>query len=367
VLKLSVKPRWLLIKGNSDLPLSRVFELLRAVEEERSIGGAASRLGVSYRYAWGLIRRANHEFGAPLLNMSRGRRTTLSILGKKVVAADRRIEARIAPLLDNLASELEAEIERSRSGATSVFKIHASHGYAIELLREFLVRRNIPVELRYCGSMEALASLAGEICDIAGFHAPLGELQASVLKFYIKWLDPTRQVLINLATRRQGIMVAPGNPKTILSLADLAKPGVCFVNRQLGSGTRILLDLLLKSEQLDSRNITGYDTGEFTHSAIGACVSSGLADAGFGVEPGARQFGLDFIPIVSERYFLICSEESLHVPTVRRIRDILSSKQFRAEAGNLPGIDVSHAGTTLSIDEAFPEISREPQSRGVAT
>src|SRR5262249_56839482 len=97
-------------------------------------------------------------------------------------------------------------------------RIHASHGYAIELMREFLLRRNQPIELKYRGSMEAIASLAGASCDLAGFHAPLGDLQAAVLAFYAKWLDPRRHVLINLATRRQGIMVAARNPLAIQSL-----------------------------------------------------------------------------------------------------------------------------------------------------
>jgi len=356
MLKLSIEPHWFLHKGGDAHALPRVFELLRAIEEGRSIAAAAERLGVSYRHAWGLIRGASKEFGAPLLDMSRGRRATLSALGKRLVAADRRINARVAPLLDSLASELEAEIERARSGEGSVLRVHASHGYAIELLRNFLTRRNVATDVRYRGSMEALASLAGSNCDLAGFHAPLGELQREVLAFYVKWLDPASQVLIHLSTRRQGIMTAPGNPRTIFSLADLGKPGVRFINRQFGSGTRILLDLLLAREEVDSSKITGYDTGEFTHSAVASCVASGLADAAFGVEAGAREFGLDFIPVISERYFLICPEESLRTQLVRKIRDAMQSKQFRAEAARLPGIDVTEAGTVLRLDEAFHEL-----------
>src|SRR5262245_46373800 len=141
MLKLSIKPNWLLHVGSESASLARVLELLRAIEEERSISSAATRLEISYRHAWGMIRAAGREFGAPLLNMSRGKRATLSPLGAKLVAADRRIQARIAPLLDSLASELEAEIERSRTGDASVLRVHASHGYAIELLRDFLARR----------------------------------------------------------------------------------------------------------------------------------------------------------------------------------------------------------------------------------
>jgi molybdate-binding protein len=285
------------------------------------------------------------------------------LLGDKLVIADRRIHARLAPLFDSLASELEAEIEGLRGGRESIFRVHASHGYAIELLRDFLLRKDIPVNLKYRGSMEALASLAGESCDVAGFHVPLGVHQAAALKFYTKWLDPKRHVLINLSTRRQGIMVAPGNPMAILSLADLTRPGLRFVNRQFGSGTRILLDLLLKSEHLDSRRIEGYGTGEFTHSAVAACVASGMVHAGFGVEAGARKFQLDFIPLASERYFLICNKDSLQTPMVGAIVNILASKEFRAEAAKLAGLDVAQAGTALTIREAFPDVPSRKSER----
>ena len=365
MLKLSIKPHWLLHRGSASHPLARLIELLHAIDEARSISAAAARLRVSYRHAWGLIRRASREFGAPLLEMSRGRRATLSVLGQKLVEADQRIKARIAPLLDSLASELESELERSRNGSTPVLRVHASHGYAIELLRTFLARRHVPLDLRYRGSMEALASLAGGDCEVAGFHAPIGEMQGPVLRFYAKWLDPERFVLVHLSVRRQGIMVAPGNPKAILELADLCSPGVRFVNRQFGSGTRILLDLLLKRAQVDSRGIDGYDSGEFTHSGVAACIASGLADAGFGVETGARQFKLDFIPLLSERYFLVCTRQMLATPTLKRIGDVLAAKQFRAEAAKLPALDVTEAGRVLSIDEAFPEL-RTPRTPAAA-
>jgi molybdate transport repressor ModE-like protein len=357
MLKLSIKPHWQLHKASATHSLPRVLDLLHAIEQELSVSAAATQLGLSYRHAWGLIRRAHRDFGVPLVNMTRGKRATLTEVGKKLVAADRRIAARIAPLLDSLASELESEIERARSGDGTVLRIHASHGYAIELLRTFLTRRNVPVDLRYRSSMEGMAALAGGDCELAGFHVPTGELQRAALAFYAKWLDPARQVLISLATRRQGIMVAPGNPREIQSLADLARPGVPFVNRQLGSGTRILLDLLLRREGIDSRAIAGYDTGEFTHSGIASCVASGLADAGFGVENGAREFGLDFVPIAHERYFLVCRREALELPTLRRIREILASKEYRAEAGHFAGIDVTDAAGVLTIEEAFPQFA----------
>src|SRR5215467_12763418 len=356
--KMSIKPQWL-VEGLDTVrrPLHQLIELLTAIDEAGQLAAAAKRLDVSYRYAWELVRGGGRIFGAPLVAMTRGRGAVLTPLGEKLLWANKRIAARLDPTLDSLASELEVEIERVLSDVKPAVRIHASHGFAIGMLRDFLLSMHLPVEVKYRGSMEALASLAGSNCELAGFHIATGSLQAPMLKFYARWLDPDTQTLIHLATRRQGIMAAPGNPKGILSIEDLAKPGVCFVNRQFGSGTRILLYLLLKQHGVDSRKIAGYASGETTHAAIAAYIASGMADAGFGVEAAARRMGQDFIPIVNERYFLICAKETLALPTVERIREVLVGPYFRAAAAGLPGIDAGDAGKTMTLDEAFPEIS----------
>lgn len=355
--KMSIKPQWL-VEGLDTVrrPLHQLIELLTAVDEAGQLAAAAKKLEVSYRYAWELLRGGGRIFGAPLVAMTRGRGAVLTPLGEKLLWANRRIAARLDPTLDSLASELEVEIERVLSNVKPAIRIHASHGFAIGMLRDFLLSMHLPVEVKYRGSMEALASLAGMNCEVAGFHVPVGNLQGSMLKFYARWLDPENHVLINLCTRRQGIMTAPGNPKNILTVEDLAKPGVRFVNRQFGSGTRILLDLLLKQHEVDSRRISGYASGETTHAAIAAYIASGMADAGFGLEAAARRMGQGFIPIVNERYFLTCTNETLASPIVSRIREVLSGPHFRAAAASLPGIDTAQAGTTVSIDAAFPDL-----------
>ena len=123
---------------------------------------------------------------------------------------------------------------------------------------------------------------------------------------YAKWMKTDLQRLIWFVSRVQGLMVAPGNPKAVASVADLNRPGLRFVNRQRGSGTRTLLELLLARAGVDRARIAGFENEEFTHAAVAALVAGGVADVGFGVEAAAAQFRLGFVPVTTERYFLIC-------------------------------------------------------------
>jgi molybdate transport repressor ModE-like protein len=353
--KVSIKPQWTVRQFDAQLLPARLLDLLMEIRERGSIAAACARSGASYRHAWGLLKSGEHQFGAPLVTRGRGRSASLSPLGEKLVWADRRIAARLSPLLDSLASELEVEIERALSAAPTVMRIHASHGFAVETLRAFLSRAQIPADLKYRTSQQAVASLAGGNCDVAGFHVPLGEFQARAVAHYAPWLDAGSQRLVNVATRRQGLMVARGNPKRIYRLADIAREDVRFINRQQNSGTRILLDMLLEREGVDAKGIRGFEEGEYTHAAVAAYIASGMADAGFGIETPARAFNLEFLPVETERYFLICRADSLDLPPLRRMLDIMRSRDYRQAVNQLPGYNGDRAGTVEKIGDAFPE------------
>lgn len=360
--RILVKPQWLIQSEHTEMrqALPRLLELLSLLHEDGNLARACRALDMSYRYAWGMIRDGGKLFGAPLVETSKGQGTKLTLLGERLLWAEKRITARLAPVLDSLATELEVEIQQALSKDQTALRIHASHGFAIQSLREFLSRKHIPVELKYRGSGEALASLCRGTCDIAAFHVPIGELQEKALKQFMASLKPNSQRLIHLATRRQGIMVQHGNPLDIICVQDLFKPGVSFVNRQSGSGTRVLLDLLLEREQLDGRKIAGYDTSEYTHAAVAAYIASGMANVGFGVETAARKFNLGFVPIINERYFLICDIDSLELPAVKELLGILRSAEFRANVNQIPGYDAMDCGQLLTLQQAFTEFA-EPE------
>lgn len=366
--QVSIKPHWTIARPGGAALAERTVALLVGVAEHGSLLKACQAMQVSYRHAWQLVRQGEELLGATLLRMERGKGSTLSPLAEKLVWADRRIAARLSPMLDSLASELQAEIDRALMTVPALLRIHASHGFAIEALHVALGAAGIVTELRYCGSSEAVASLSVGGCEVAGFHVPIGEFEAPAVAHYAQWLKPASQRLIGVATRRLGLMVAEGDPKKIYGVRDLVRPDVRFINRQPGSGTRFLLDLLLHKEGVAAADVRGYQQCELTHAAVAAYVASGMADVGFGVETPARQFKLDFVPVQTERYFLLCEERSLEMPAVREMLAIMRSDAFKATVNCLPGYLASDGtGVVTDAKSTFPSIGRNARRRSKAT
>ncbi|RQO61299.1 LysR family transcriptional regulator [Paucibacter sp. KBW04] len=363
--KISIKPTWTIQSlGEPPLP-PRLLDLLVQVQAHGSLLAAAQQMGLSYRHAWDLIRQGESQFKAALLHMERGKGSKLSLLGEKLVWADHRIVARLTPVLDSLASELAAEIHKVLSGEAAVLRIHASHGYAVEALVERLDQAGLRIEHKYCDSSAAAAALRDGDCDAAGLHIPMGVLQEAALQHYSNWFAGEDLCLIDVATRRQGLMVPAGNPKKIYEVADLLKPDVRFINRQIGSGTRLLLESLLSIAAVQRERIAGFEHGEFTHAAVAAYVASGMADVGFGLEPAARQFHLDFIPLANERYFLLCQRAMLDSPAMTQVVAALRDPALRQLLDRLPGYDASGAGQVFSLLDAYPMLA--PSSAPTAT
>jgi molybdate-binding protein len=300
-----------------------------------------------------MLRRFEQDFGAPLVIKTRGQGTRLSALAEKLLWADRRVAARLSPTLESLSSELEGELESLLVPARASLRIHASHGFAVAALVAALGREHVPVELKYRTSTEAVAALARGECDLAGFHVAEGPLQRTSVEPYLAWLDPRQHVLIHLAHRTQGLFVASGNPKQVSGLEDLARQDLRFVNRQIGSGTRVLIDLLLARHRIDPARIVGYENTEFTHAAVAAYIASGMADVGFGLEAAARRFGLDFIALLRERYFFACEAAAVGKAVLRNVLTLLRGEQMRAVIDALPGYDSRFTGTVIELEKAF--------------
>ena len=351
--KVSIQPQWTITDPDGVSLSPRLLSLLLDVADHGSLLRACKVTGCSYRHAWNLIRQGQEQLGTPLLNMEKGKGSSLTPVAEKLVWAGHRINARLAPMLETLSSELAAELSKVITQETRPLVVHASHGFAVEKLIDTLVAHNVSTERKYVGSQEAVASQSQGQCLLAGFHIPMGAFEEVALAHYAKWLNPKVHALIHVATRRQGLVVAAGNPKHIQGVADLTRPGIRYVNRQPSSGTHFLLQCLLQAAKVNPQDIEGYNLGEYTHAAVAAYVASGMADAGLAVETPAKRFKLDFVPLVTERYFLLANQSDLDSPAIRAVLDILGSEAFKASVNELPGYDASECATIQTLDQAF--------------
>ena len=352
--KVHIHPHWQISAGNQpSLDTTTLSQLLVSIQQGGAIAQAARDAKLSYRYAWGLLRAGEKLFGEPLMRTGRGRGTTLTPLAERLVWADRRITARLSPTLESLASELEGEMNAMVADRLSRIRLSASHGFAVAALMAMVAEAALPVELNYRNSRDAVIALARRECDLAGFHVPIGKFQASAFALYGRWLDSKSHCLIQLAIRTQGLFVAPGNPKNITCLQDLCQPDVRFVNRQEGSGTRKLLGLMLEEAGISTSDINGFESAEFTHSAVAAYIASGMADVGFGVQTAAARFGLEFVPMLRERYFFALPLAAVEEPLIQSVLEIMRRPAYHAELNALAGYEALGTGTILSLEEAF--------------
>lgn len=349
-----IRPHWeISVKGEAPLDTADLLALLLAIQDAGSIAQAARTVGLSYRYAWGLLRAAERLFGEQLMETGRGRGTLLTPLAQKLVWADRRIAARLSPTLQSLAAELEAELGHVTAGRLRTLRMDASHGFAVAALVSCIDRDALPLDLRYRTSTDAVAALARRECDLAGFHIPSGRFRAATASWYLRWLNPAEHCLIHVAGREQGLMTAGGNPLGLHGLPDLAGPGVRFVNRQAGSGTRMLLEMMLAADGPAPESVNGFNSAELTHSAVAAYIASGMADAGFGMRAAAAQFRLDFLPLVREHYYFALRRDALEEPRMRQLIELMRRPAYHGLVAALPGYDVAHTGELEEIADAF--------------
>lgn len=223
-----------------------------------------------------------------------------------------------------------------------------SHDLALDLLGVYLRRKaQKSLSCANVGSMGGVMAVRSGEAHIAGIHLLDDQTGQYNTAYVQKYLPKSNWQLVHLAMREQGLMVAPGNPKKILKLADLARTDVAFVNRQRGSGTRVLLDYQMKKLGVDRRGINGYEKEVGTHMAVAATVVGGAADVGLGIRAAARALGLEFIPVAEEQYDLILNfaadDEQAKV-----IIEILKSADFRRDVEALGGYDLTSAGKIIA-------------------
>ena len=242
--------------------------------------------------------------------------------------------------------EAGAELLRPAEYLDRTLVVVGSHDVTLDLLSDFMKREApwIHMSSSHVGSLAGLMAIARGNCHLGGTHLldpDSGDYNVSYLK---KHLSGTPCRLVTLALRQQGLMVKPGNPKGIKELSDLARPEVTMVNRQAGSGTRVLLDYHLQKLGLDPADIKGYDADEYTHMAVAVQVLAGGADVGLGVMAAAKALSLDFIPLMIERYDLCIPIAFWEDARVRVLLNTLESTEFKQAVEAMGGYDVSPMG-----------------------
>jgi molybdate transport repressor ModE-like protein len=332
---------WLVSERLTGAHAAILLRLIAGVHASGSLKQAARAAGVSYRHAWGLLGAAAEAFGAPVVQLERGRGAHPTALGEKLLWADGLIRAALDPELARLRQRIDAELSRTLPRRLPRLVLHASHDLALQALVELCAGR-VEIELVFRGADDSLAALANGRCDLAGFHVadalPRAAAAAAALG---RSLDPRKHQLIRFVTREQGLIARPD--RHIRSVHDLTRPGVRFINRQSGP--------------------TGPGAAKDDHSVAGA-VAEGRADAGFGLRADALRFKLDFVPLARERYFLVCPRARLREPGLQRLLEVLQGAEFSQRIGALPGYDAAQAGRQEKLDDAlnWVERARRPAS-----
>jgi putative molybdopterin biosynthesis protein len=291
-------------------------------------------------------------------------RVTLGRVGQKLVAVPLARGAgvittmvhadgllRIPSLTEGLNAGEDAEVEllRPLEDVENTILCTGSHDIAVGVLEDQLKLSypELKIAATNVGSLGGLLALERGETHIGGTHLLDPASGAYNIPDIKKIIPKVALVLVHLAQREQGILVARGNPKSITSLEDLARPGIRFVNRQAGSGTRVLLDHELMKLRITPAALTGYDREEFTHMAVGVSVASGLIDAGLGVRAAATALDLDFIPVATEEYDLVMARWFYDSERGQKLMNIIRSDGLKRAVAKLGGYDPARAGEIL--------------------
>ena len=335
-----------------------LFELLAAVIESGSIRHAAQTLGTSYRYVWGSLRKWEKILGEPLVSWSQGQKARPTQFAERLLWAERRARTRMQPHIEALRSGLARVVADARDERYQLLTVRASHDLALPMLQQQVAEgADLHLDIGFQGSVDALRALNDRQCLVAGFHVAAPEAASPVFARALKpLLKPGLHQLIACSQRMQGLMLRQEHAALVRGFPDIVRHRLRFVNRQPGSGTRMLVDHLIREHSVKSDSLFGeHHHVEHTHVAVALCIASGVADVGVGVEAAAVQFGLRFIPLVEESYFLACLTPNMEHPAVQRLRAVLAGERWRDILVGLSGYRPPTApGAAIAVEEAFP-------------
>ena len=245
-------------------------------------------------------------------------------------------------------TQVQVRLYRSPEEIQRTILAIGSHDLTLDLIAQELAAHGTRLSSASVGSLGGLVALGRGEAHVAGSHLLDPQTGEYNLSYIRKHLPETKVMVVGLVRRWQGLILGAGNPKGIEILEDLARKDVIFVNRQRGSGTRVLLDYQLAKQKLGPEVINGYGREEFTHLAVAAAIATGRADCGLGIQAAAAALKLDFLPLFSERYDLVIPEEHYQSRLLEPMLEVLASDQFASEVDKLAGYELERPGEVLA-------------------
>ncbi len=247
-------------------------------------------------------------------------------------------------------TEVEARLLKSRAEIENTVVMIGSHDNSIDILANHLrkLHPHYSLSSAHVGSMGGISAIRRSEAHLAGTHLLDEESGEYNIPFIKNLLPGVPLKLIRLLDREQGLIIPKGNPKSIKGIRDLIRNDVVFINRQKGSGTRLLTDKCLRDAGIEASQIQGYDREEYTHMGVASAVKSGVADAGMGILTAAIALDLDFIPVAVENYDIIIPGEFEDFPPLRAVLEIIySDREFRDSVRSLGGYNTENMGKVV--------------------
>jgi len=258
-----------------------------------------------------------------------------------------RIPRNIEGIIEN--EKVDAHLLRPLASIENTVVVTGSHDNTLDLLADQIkkINGNISISSSHVGSMGGLMAIKKRACHMAGVHLLDPEDGSYNISYIKKYLPHQKVWLVNLVMRDQGLIVPKGNPENIQSIEDIKNRGLQFINRQPGSGTRILFDYKLKNLGISPEDIKGYQNDEYTHMSVAVAVLSQRANTGLGIQAAAQALDLDFIPVVTEEYDLVIPDIFYNTAKIQVLLETIKTEDFQERVISLGGYSTKNTGRVM--------------------